>query len=95
MLDQALYHPPMQLGKEVDDVEQMVTRLRDTLIHHLRRNSTSSAAPRWRAALARINMALSLIVGVEYPAAGIQRSSIEQARDTLAQMLADLQDDGA
>jgi hypothetical protein len=89
MLQQALHLSPPQLGNEVDDVERAVARLRDALIHHLRHDHMSAAVPRWRAALERINAALSLIVGVEYPAAGVQRSAIEQARDALAQVLAD------
>jgi formate-dependent nitrite reductase membrane component NrfD len=89
MLEQALHLTPPQLGKEIDEVEQVVSRLRDILIQYLRQDQTSTVAPRWQAALAGVNAALSLIVGVEYPAAGPQRSSIEQARDTLAQMLAE------
>jgi len=89
ILEQALHLAPPRLGKEMDEVEQVVSRLRDILIQYLRQDQTSSAVPRWQAALASVNAALSLIVGVEYPAAGPQRSSIEQARDTLARMLAE------
>jgi hypothetical protein len=65
----------------------MVTGLRDRIIVQLRRHGTSPT-PDWRTALTYLNTALSLIVGVEYPAAGIQRSALEQARDMLAQVLA-------
>ena len=87
LLDRALQLPALQVGKEVDEVEQVVVRLRDALIHQLRDQTTSSASPRLREALSCTNAALSLIVGVEYPAAGIQRSAIEQARHALAQLL--------
>lgn len=46
------------------------------------------APRRWWMVLERLNVALSLVVGVEYPAAGIQRSSLEQAHETLGQILA-------
>gem|GEM_PF-1713742 len=88
-LKQALHESPSCLGKDVDAVEQIVTRLRDRLIQRLRQTSPSPEATRWQTALGRINAALSLIVGVEYPIAGIQRSAIEQASATLAQVLTD------
>ena len=88
-LDDALRLPPAQLGQEVDVVEREVARLRDRLIDQLRQESTSAPAARRRAALDKVNAALSLIVGVEYPAAGIQRSALEQARDTLQQVVED------
>jgi hypothetical protein len=84
-----LHEPPSCLGKDVDAVEQIVTRLRDRLIHRLRHAGSSPEATRWQAALERINAALSLIVGVEYPIAGIRRSAIAQASATLAQVLTD------
>jgi hypothetical protein len=88
-LKQALHEPPSCLGKDVDAVEQIVTRLRDRLIHRLHHAGSSPEATRWQAALERINAALSLIVGVEYPIAGIRRSAIAQASATLAQVLTD------
>jgi formate-dependent nitrite reductase membrane component NrfD len=88
-LKQALHEPPSCLGKDVDAVEQIVTQLRDRLIHRLRQTGSSPEATRWQTALERINAALSLIVGVEYPIAGIQRTAIAQASATLAQVLTD------
>jgi Polysulphide reductase, NrfD len=73
-LKQALHEPPSCLGKDVDAVEQIVTQLRDRLIHRLRHADSSSEAARWQTALKRINAALSLIVGVAYLIAGIRRS---------------------
>jgi hypothetical protein len=88
-LERALRLPPRELGEEVDEAERTVVRLRDCLIDRLRQDSATAEAPRWRAALDRVNAALSLIVGVEYPAAGLQRKSLEQARDTLKAVLAE------
>jgi predicted RNA-binding protein with PIN domain len=88
-LEEALRLPPKELGEEVDQAERTVVRLRDRLIGRLRQDAAAAEAPRWRAALDRVNAALSLIVGVEYPAAGLQRSSLEQARDTLKAVLAE------
>ena len=88
-LDDALGLPPAQLGQEVDIAEREVARLRDRLIHQVRQEAATDAAARRRAALDKVNAALSLIVGVEYPAAGIQRTALEQARDTLRQVLED------
>ena len=75
-LEDALERPPEQLGEEVDRVERDLAALRDQLIAQLR--STGQ-----RAGLDQVNAVLSLVVGLEYPAAGIQRSLIEQARDAL------------
>jgi formate-dependent nitrite reductase membrane component NrfD len=88
-LDKALNLPPQQLGKEVDQVENMIVQMRDRLIEQLRQDGSSAAAAQWRTALEHLNAALSLVTGVEYPAAGIQRSSLEEARDVLVQVLED------
>ena len=80
-LDGALGLPPEQLGQQVDVVEREVARLRDALIQRLRRHELPDREP-----LDKVNAALSLIVGVEYPVAGLQRKSLEQARDTLREV---------
>jgi hypothetical protein len=46
-------------------------------------------APHWQTALSRVNSVLSLIIGIEYPTSGIQRSAIEEARDALKSVLAE------
>ena len=89
MLEQALHLSPLEVGREVDDVEKAVAQLRDVLIHQLRQDESSPLVPRRREALSRINAVLSLIVGIEYPATGIQRAAIQQARNALAQLLAE------
>ena len=75
-LEDALGRQPDQLGDEVDQVERDLASLRDQLIAYVR--STGQ-----RSGLDRVNAVLSLVVGVEYPVAGIQRSLVEQARDAL------------
>ena len=80
-LDHALGLPPDKLGQEVDVAEREVARLRDALIERLRRGELTD-----RQALDKTNAALSLIVGVEYPVAGLHRKSLEQARDTLREL---------
>lgn len=86
-LDEALRLPPAQLGAEVDIAEREVVRLRDLLIHRLRHGDLPS-----RDALDKVNATLSLIVGVEYPAGGIHRTLLEQARNTLRQLLEQVAD---
>ena len=79
-LEDALGRPPDQLGREIDQVERELAALRDQLIENLRRNGQ-------RAGLDRVNAVLSLIVGLEYPAAGIQRDLLEQAREATRALL--------
>lgn len=78
-LDDALGKPPGELKAEVDLAEQAVAALRDNLIHHWR----ESPSPSVRASLDQVNVALSLIVGLEYPVGGLQRQLLEQARAVL------------
>jgi hypothetical protein len=85
-LDDALARPPDQLGEEVDQVERDLAALRDELIAELRASGR-------RTGLDQVNAVLSLVVGLEYPAAGIQRNLVEQARDAL-QVLVDSGDLG-
>ena len=90
LLEGALQSPPNELGEEVDEAERAVIRLRDGLIERLRHAPSSAEATRLRAPLNDVNASLSLLVGVEYPSAGIQRRLLEQARDTLKSVLAEM-----
>jgi hypothetical protein len=85
-LEDALGRPPDQLGEEVDQVERELAALRDQLIAELRTSGR-------RTGLDQVNAVLSLVVGLEYPAAGIQRNLVAQARDAL-QVLVDSGDLG-
>ena len=85
MITAALQQQPPQLGQEVDEIERTIVYLRDALIARLRQEQVSGAdTARTRRALDPVNTALSLVVGVEYPAGGIQRKLLEQAGTALA-----------
>ena len=71
----------------VDDVERHVAHLRDGLIERLRAGDGPPAGQeQLRQALDQANAALSLIVGVEYPAAGLQESLLHDAAELLRQI---------
>jgi hypothetical protein len=72
------------VAHRVDLAERSVVRLRDALIELSRSDSASDHGV--QSALRQANATFSLIVGVEYPAAGIQKRLLEQARDTLKEM---------
>ncbi|HEV7666061.1 MAG TPA: hypothetical protein VGQ62_21190 [Chloroflexota bacterium] len=86
LLDGALNRPPLELKAEVDDAERAVVALRDNLIDRCRQteNRPDSAL---RQALDQVNVALSLVVGIEYPVGGLQRALIQQARQVLAALV--------
>ena len=80
-LERALGQPPAELTAEVDVAERAIARLRNRLIAGLRAAPADGDAHQRRRALDAANVALSLVAGVEYPAAGIQRTLLEQARE--------------
>jgi hypothetical protein len=85
MITAALQQQPPRLGQEVDEIERTIVYLRDALIARLRQEQASGAdTARTRRALDPVNTALSLVVGVEYPAGGIHRKMLEQAGAALA-----------
>jgi hypothetical protein len=77
LLQDAIDKPPPELKGEVDEAERAIVAVRDSLIERLR------AGEQVRQALDRVNVALSLVVGVEYPQGGLARPMLEQARDEL------------
>ena len=90
VMEQAGQKPPAELGEEIDIAERLIVRLRDRLIDRLRENDHSADdRTRWRSALDQVNGALSLVVGVEYPAAGLQRKMLEQACAALRRVQSD------
>lgn len=80
LLDEALEKPPAELKHEVDIAERAVVAVRDQLIEQVRAAADVSA----RSDLDKVNAALSLIVGLEYPMGGLQRDMLKQARSALA-----------
>ena len=85
-LQQALNQPSLSLTEEVDQAERAVVRLRDALIERLRASDPASEDKQLRARLNIVNMCLSCIAGVEYPAGGIQRKLLEQAHEELVRL---------
>ena len=83
LLDEALEKPPAELKAEVDVAERAVAALRDELIERGRAAPDASI----RAALDHVNVALSLVVGLEYPMGGLQREMLIQARSALQSTL--------
>jgi hypothetical protein len=84
-LERALGLPPAELTAEVDVAERAIARLRNRLIAELRAAPSADgvSSGRRREALDAANVALSLVAGVEYPTAGIQRTLLEQASKVL------------
>ena len=82
-LEQALGLPPAELTAQVDVAERAIARLRNRLIAELRAAQTGEDTGQCRQTLDTANVALSLVAGVEYPAAGIQRELLEQALKVL------------
>lgn len=82
-LDRAAQHDPREIEKELDDVERELVRLRDELIIQRRREDSAAASAPGQTKLAHINVALSLVIAVEYPVTSIQRTALKQARDVL------------
>lgn len=86
MIEEALQKPPTKMKIDVDAVENRLVHLRDHLIAEHRRQSdprTFLQSP----ALERVNTALSLIVSIGYPGAGIYRQGLEEARLLLHEMI--------
>jgi hypothetical protein len=90
LLDEVLGMTPRDRYQEVDMAERAIVHLRDSLINRLRREEDLAQVTRLHEALDRTNVAISLITGVEYPGAGIQEESLQQAR----KVLQNLSDDG-
>ena len=85
-IEAVLAEKPRQRLQIVDFGESAIVRLRDCLIERLRQENQSSLAQPLQDALNQVNIALSLIVGVEYPGAGIQQRPLEQAREVLEKL---------
>ena len=82
-LDCSVSHHPREIEKELDEVERELVRLRDELIIQRRREDPAAASKPGPRKLDHINVALSLVVAVEYPVTSIQRAALKQARDVL------------
>ena len=79
LLGDVLDKPPAELKAEVDVVERAIVALRDALIDRRRQTPTDTV----RSGLDHVNVALSLVVGQEYPMGGVDRDLLKQARSAL------------
>ncbi len=85
-IDRAYDKPPLKLGQEVDLAEVRIVRVRDCLIDWLRGETNASELARLKDMLNRVNIALSYIVGVEYPTAGVHRQLLKEALAVLSDL---------
>ncbi len=83
ILDDLLATPPRERHQIIDHSEHAIVRLRDCLIESCRQETAGSEASALRSALDQVNIAVSLITGVEYPGTGMQEKPMVQARDIL------------
>jgi hypothetical protein len=86
VLDGLLGQPAASRLSDIDRAERLTVCLRNSLIERLRAGDAAQKA-RVHPALTQVNMAVSLLVGVEYPAAGVQEKPLKEARDTLQDLL--------
>ena len=80
-LERAATLHPREILEEIDQIERELVAVRDDLIWHCRQQNV--AADAMRAQLKQVNVALSLVVAVEYPVTSIQRSALKQSREVL------------
>ncbi len=83
-IQKVLDTPPRERNQVVDFGEHAIVRLRDCLIQRSRQEAEDGPTKAGlRAALDQVNVALSLITGVEYPGAGIQEKPMQEALEVL------------
>ncbi len=85
-IDRVLATPPRDRHQIVDFGECAIVELRDCLIERYRQAGDPSEKQRLRSELDQVNLALSLITGIEYPGAGIQEKTILPAREVLGKL---------
>jgi hypothetical protein len=82
-LDAATALAPSPLQMQIARRERDLSQLRDGLIARLRAAVPDDDIAHTRAALTGINIALSLVVGVEYPSGALDRTLLTQAATIL------------
>ena len=80
-LERAATLPPREIIEAIDDIERELVGVRDDLILHCRQENLTDGP--LRAQLDQVNVALSLVVAVEYPVTSIQRSALKQSNELL------------
>jgi uncharacterized protein YPO0396 len=82
-IDRSTQLHPREIEKEIDEIERELVRLRDELIVRSRQAEADATGAQARTKLDHVNVALSLVVAVEYPVTSIQRSALQQANQIL------------
>jgi len=80
-LERAASLHPRELLEEIDRLERELVVVRDDLILHCRQENV--VAGPLQAQLEQVNVALSLVIAVEYPVTSIQRSALKQSHEVL------------
>ncbi len=76
---------PSQLATEMGRAQNAISLLRNRLIDYYRAAGSTPHSDLGRM-LGKINMALSHIVGIEYPLSGIHRNLLEEAEKLLREL---------
>lgn len=85
-LNEALSHRPVKTGHDFSAAQRCLTALRDSVIMHHREQPSAESRER----LARLNAVISVVYGGQFPIGAVPWDSIEQARDALARLLAEM-----
>ena len=88
-LERAMAAPPLQLTKEANNTTRILTKMRDKINEWLRQEGRVGDADSYQRALSRLNSALAQLSALQYPANGIRRKPIQQAREVLQSILLD------
>ncbi len=76
-LQEARESPPGEIKSEAYLIEKSVVQLRDYLIGRFR--SDAGKHPNIKESLDTVNMALSLVVGLEFPLSGMKKQLFDEA----------------
>ncbi len=79
----ALKQPPVKLDADADRSEQTLVHLRNALIGKHRQSRDLVEAQTANKHLRQVNIAISLVAGVEFPATGIHRKGLKEAKGVL------------
>ncbi len=82
-LEDARNRPVAELERDLDEAQLLIVELRDSLIERLRRDERNGEL---RNCLDRSNLALSMIIGLEYPLGGFHREKIKQAEKVVKEL---------
>lgn len=75
--------PRESMQEELHRTALLLFDLRDRLIEMVRKDTIQSESSPWRHPLDLANQAATLVAGVEYPSAGINRNYMKEARQIM------------